>query len=236
LGLFVTGTDTGVGKTAVSAGILAVLREEGLDVAPMKPIETGHRGEGWPADARCLHAASGLPLRQEHVVPYALRDPLAPQAAARRQGIRIDWAKLDDAYRELARTRPVLVEGAGGLAVPVDAHNDMADLALRWRLPVLIVARPQLGTINHTRLTLEYARQRGLEVLGVVINAYPEDPGLAEESNPKAIADWTGLPVLGILRRRDDVDVENAAWTGMAEEVRKRMDLGPIRRALEAKA
>jgi dethiobiotin synthetase len=165
-----------------------------------------------------------------------LREPLAPLVGARRDGVRIDLRRLDDAYTSLERRFDlVVVEGAGGLAVPLDAQTTMADLALRWRLPILIVARPGLGTINHTVLTAAYARAKGIPVLGVVINRYPTEPGVAEETNPKAIAQLTGLPILGILRHRDDVDVEGGRVTGMAEEVRLRMDLGPLR-TLEAKA
>ena len=234
-----TGTDTGVGKTAVAAGILAVLREEGLRAAPFKPVESGHDGpEGsWPPDARALHAASGLALRRDEVVPYVLREPLAPLVGARRDGVRIDLPRLDHAFADLERRFDlVIVEGAGGLAVPVDKETSMADLAKRWDLPVLIVARAGLGSINHTVLTVEYARSKGLHVTGVVVNGYPPDPGVAEETNPAVIRGMTGVPVLGILGWRSEVDIEAGRWVGMADEVRRRMDLGPVRGLLEAEA
>lgn len=234
-----TGTDTAVGKTAVAAGILAVLREEGLRVAPFKPVESGHDGpvSSWPPDAACLRSASALALRRDDVVPFVLREPLAPLVGARREGVHIDLARLDDAFEALQRRFDlVVVEGAGGIAVPLDTENGMADLALRWKLPVLVVARAGLGTINHTTLTVAYAQAKGLEVLGVVVNGYPDDPGVAEKTNPHVIAQMTGVPVLGILARRDDVDVEAGTWSGMAEEVRRKMDLGPLRRLVEPKA
>lgn len=238
-GILVTGTDTGVGKTAVAAGLLAVLREEGVRAAPLKPVESGHDGspDSWPPDARALHAASGLALRRDEVVPYVLREPLAPIVGARRDGVRIDPARLDAAYHDLERRFDlVVVEGAGGIAVPLAEGLTVADLAVRWRLPVLVVARAGLGTINHAVLTVEYARAKGLAVAGVVVNGYPEDPGVAEETSPKVISQMTGVPILGILPRRPDVDVEAGQWVGMAEEVRRRMDLGPVRRLVEAQA
>lgn len=197
-GLFVTGTDTGVGKTTVAAGLLLALRQRGIRAGALKPAETGWEGGGWPPDGAALAAAAGLPLPREQVVPYAFAEPLAPAVAARRAGVTIDPAVLDAAYGALASRYPlVLVEGAGGLAVPLTGELTMAGLAARWHLPLLVVARAGLGTINHTVLTVSYARQHGLRVLGVVINGYPEHPGPAEETNPGVIAAMAGVPILG---------------------------------------
>ena len=230
-GILVTGTDTGVGKTAVAAGILALLREEGVRAAPFKPVESGHAGgpADWPPDASCLLAASGLALRREQVVPYVLREPLAPAVGARRDGIRIDLGTLDRAYAELERRHDlVVVEGAGGLAVPITPDADVADLAVRWRLPVLVVARPGLGTINHTALTVAYARQKGLDLLGVVINRYPREPGVAEETNPKAIEQAAGVRVLGLVPELEGVDTDAGRWAPVAHAMHGKVDMRPI--------
>jgi dethiobiotin synthetase len=235
-GILVTGTDTGVGKTAIAAGLLALLRGEGVRAAPFKPVESGHEGgaEDWPPDASCLLAASGLALRRDEVVPYVLREPLAPMVGARRDGVRIDLGLLDRAYAGLERRHDlVVVEGAGGLAVPITPEADVAGLAQRWRLPVLVVARPGLGTINHTALTVAYARQWGLEVLGVVVNRYPREPGVAEETNPKAIEQATGVPVLGLVPELEGVDTDAGQWQPLAHALHGKVDLRPVHALLQ---
>lgn len=194
--IFVTGTDTNVGKTYVAAGIAAALRRQGVDVGVMKPIASGRLD-----DARLLIKASGTADPLDLVNPIRLKEPLSPHLAAKRQGIRIDLKRIDRAFATLrSRHDFVIVEGAGGLLVPIRDGFTMADLARRMGLPLLIVARDALGTINHTMLTVEAARSRGLKVLGVVVNrSRPGRPDLAERLNPKAIADATGVPVLASL-------------------------------------
>ncbi len=232
-GIFITGTDRKVGKTAVACGILGALRERGIQASPFKPVESGWGGVAgsWPHDAAALHAASGLHLRREEVVPYVLPDPIAPAVGAERAGIHIDLKVLERAYNSLgARSQLVVVEGAGGLAVPIlrDPWFTMADLAFTWGLPLIIVCRPDLGTINHTVLTVEYARRKGLAILGLVVNDFPEQPGIAERTNPEVIAAMTGLPLLGVLPHRPDVDIEGGRWQGMVASVAKNIDLWRI--------
>ena len=169
-GVFVTGTDTGVGKTVVACALVRGLRARGIDVGAMKPIETGV-GQGGPADAIALRhfAGGGDPLVD--VCPQTFPLAAAPAVAAHALGLRVDLAAIDDAWARLrARHDFLVVEGAGGLLVPIRAHFSMADLAHRMELPLLVVARAALGTINHTRLTLDAARRRGLRVAGVVIS------------------------------------------------------------------
>jgi dethiobiotin synthetase len=194
--LFVTGTDTNVGKTYVAAGIAAALRRRGVDVGVMKPIASGRSD-----DARLLIKASGTADPLDLVNPIRLRDPISPHLAAKRQGIRIDLKRIDRAFATLrSRHDFVIVEGAGGLLVPIRDGITMAELARRMGLPLLIVARDALGTINHSMLTVESARSRGLKILGIVVNrSRPGRPDLAERLNPKAIADATGVPVLASL-------------------------------------
>ncbi len=212
-GCFVTGTDTGVGKTAVAGGLAAGLRARGLNAGVMKPVQTGvpraERDAGG-GDGGFLLRAAGLADPFALVTPVCLEAPLAPLVAAQLEGTVVDLAILDAARDQLRARRDFLVvEGAGGLAVPVAEGVLMADLARRWNLPLLVVARPGLGTINHTVLTVEFARARGLSVAGVVINGFPPDGGgEAERTNPAVITGLTGLPVLGIIPFDPGVDVD----------------------------
>ncbi|HTF56182.1 MAG TPA: dethiobiotin synthase [Planctomycetota bacterium] len=194
--LLVTGTDTDVGKTFVAAGLAAALRRRGVDVGVMKPVATGRTD-----DARILMAASGSGDPLELVNPVHLKAPLSPHLAAKLEGKRVDLRVIERAYRALiARHRVVIVEGAGGLLVPIRDGFTFADLAKRLRLPLLIVARDTLGTINHTSLTVEAARARGLKILGIVVNRIsPGRRSLAERMNPAAIGKATGVPILASL-------------------------------------
>lgn len=203
-GVFITGTDTGIGKTYVACALAVLLRERGVDVGVMKPAETGVPAEwtGYPEDAARLVGASGADDPPDLVCPYRLREPLAPAVAAELEGCRISIEEIRKAYAELSsRHELMIVEGAGGLAVPLNGEADMAGLAKELGLPLLVVAHASLGAINHSVLTVEYARQRGLETLGIVLNLCPEIPGPAERTNPRTIANLTGRPVHGPLPR-----------------------------------
>lgn len=201
-----TGTDTGVGKTVVAAGLARLLREAGYRVGVLKPVETGWDGRGeWPPDGRMLAEAAGVTGPRARVVPCVYAEPLAPLVAARRAGRPVDWEAVEAAWRGWAGADWVLVEGAGGLAVPIAEGLDYAALAQRWGLAVLVVARPNLGTLNHTFLTVHYARTKGLRVLGVVVSGYPAAPGVAERTNPQMIEEMCGVPVLGLVPRRSRI-------------------------------
>ncbi|BCS53184.1 dethiobiotin synthase [Geobacter sp. SVR] len=200
-GLFVTGTDTGVGKTVVAAVLARLLRLRGVDVGVMKPVTSGCREEHGSLisdDAELLCTAAGIPCCPD-VAPYLLREPLAPADAARIDGVRIDFEHIRECYdRLVSRHEIVIVEGAGGLMVPLVGGLLVADLIRQLDLPLLVVARPALGTINHTVLTCFCAQQMGLSVAGVIINNYPEQPGLAERGAPHQIGGLCGAPVLGL--------------------------------------
>lgn len=169
-GLFVTGTDTGVGKTVVSTTIVRGLRARGIDVGAMKPAETGVGVEG-PLDAQALHAAAGGTDPLELVCPVQLSMPAAPNVAAAAEEREVDLDSIFEAFSKLDdRHEMMIVEGAGGLLVPVTDEIDMAELAARLGLPVLVVARAELGTINHTLLTLAEIERRGLACAGVVVS------------------------------------------------------------------
>lgn len=174
----------------------AALKRRGVDVGVMKPVATGRSD-----DARRLLKASGSKDPLELVNPVHFKAPLSPHLAAKREGARADLRTIDRAFAMLkSRHEIVIVEGAGGLLVPIRDGFTMADLAGRLGLPLLIVARDALGTINHTTLTVEAARSRGLKVLGVVVNrSRPGRPDLAERLNPEAIAKAAQVPVLASL-------------------------------------
>ena len=203
-GVFVTGTDTGCGKTRVGCAVARAWRAAGRRVRVLKPVETGCErlggGEPAPADARALAEAAGDDAPLDRLCPYRLELPAAPEVAARAAGVEI---RLDRIAAALARAREdadcVLVEGAGGLLVPLAPGLDMAGLAAALDLPLLVVARAALGTINHTRLTLEAARARGLRVAGVAVShTTPGLPG-AERRNLDRLIEDLPAPFLGEL-------------------------------------
>lgn len=203
-GLFVTGTDTGVGKTAVACALAAALAEAGRPVGVMKPFESGcaldARGELVPADALALMAAAGVDDALSQVCPYRFEPPVAPGVAAARAGVTVDPDRVRAAYAGLAaRHDPMLVEGAGGLLVPATPELLVVDLAVRLDLPVLLVARAGLGTINHTLLSLEAARRRGLSVRAVVLNRADDPADASLRDNAEVIARWGEVEVLGPL-------------------------------------
>ncbi|MCL6563346.1 MAG: dethiobiotin synthase [Firmicutes bacterium] len=204
-GWFITGTDTGIGKTYVGCALARGLRRRGWDVGVMKPVETGHGvAEAWPADAQALVEAAGVADPPSLVVPYVYQLPAAPWVAARAEGRPVHFPKLVEAARELAtRHRLLLVEGAGGLAVPIDARHNWADLAHALSLPLLVVAPNQLGTINHTVLTVAYARARGLAVAGFILNQVRGQVDGTEATNRPVIEALTGVPCWGELGHAD---------------------------------
>lgn len=225
-GIFVTGTDTGVGKTIVAATLARLLRMNGVSVGVMKPVTSGCREEAGQLvsdDALLLCRAAGIPCSGD-VAPYRLREPLAPADAARIDGVRIDFSAIKAAFERLAATyQYVIVEGAGGLMVPLSGGLLVADLARELDLSLLVVARPGLGTINHTVLTCFSAQQLGLQVAGVIVNGMPEHPGLAEKGAPHQIGSLCGASVLGAWPQCSDSDEieivdELATWLdGQAE-------------------
>jgi len=201
---FVTGTDTGVGKTAASAALAVAEQAAGRKVAYFKPVQTG-LAPGEPGDAAFV-AAAGVAASEG----IRLAEPLAPAVAAERAGTAIDVDALVAQAVALAATVDVLlVEGAGGLLVPLAGELTMADLAARLSAEVVIVTRPSLGTLNHTALTLEAARGRGLPVAGLVVCGWPPQPGVVERTNLERLAAMA--PVLGVVPYADGLDTTRPA-------------------------
>jgi dethiobiotin synthetase len=214
-GIFVMGTDTGVGKTVVAASIALAARSQGRTAAPLKPAQTGAPPVG---DAEFVAALLGLGEPVEAIRPYALAAPLAPMVAASLEGVRLEPGVVADAFAALAaRHDMVVVEAAGGALVPFSDGVDMAALAAMLGLPVVVAARPGLGTLNHTLLTLEALHRRGLTVLGVVLSGYPAAPGLDALTNPATLARLTPLPLLGAIPHDPDIQVERGRPGRLAE-------------------
>lgn len=197
----VTGTDTGVGKTFVTCALATALRARGRRVAVMKPIETGVDGE--PEDASRLRAAAADPAPLDAICPYRFRAPLAPAMAARAEGATIDVPDLvARARRRAAEADVLLVEGAGGLLVPITTASTFLDFAMTLGGGVLVVAANRLGTINHSALTIRVATAAGLRVRGVVLSQPASDTDGSAATNAEMIAlvagvrDVTTLPHL----------------------------------------
>ena len=205
-GLFVTGTDTEVGKTVIAGGIARVLTDNGQKVGVFKPIASGCRSDRTglvSPDAEFLAHCADSAQTLDQICPIRFREPLAPEVAVHRGAKPIEMAVIKTYYNRLAAGSDlIIVEGIGGLLVPLAKDLLLADLAGQIDLPLLIVATPSLGTINHTLLTIEAARARGLRVAGIVINSYVADTAsLAEETNPAAIERASGVKVLAIVPR-----------------------------------
>lgn len=194
--VFVTGTDTGVGKTRVAAALMRGLAADGLRVAGMKPVAAGiDAGSPLNADVATLVAASNVAVDLADVNPYAFAPAIAPHLAAERAGVVIDLERCAAAFGHLAATADrVVVEGAGGALVPLGPHTDMLDLAHRLDVPVLLVVGVRLGCINHALLSALAIRARGLVFAGWVANRI--DPAMAEaDANVDALARRLGAPV-----------------------------------------
>lgn len=227
--VFVTGTDTEVGKTVVAGGLALALRNRGIDVGVMKPAVTGcrtHRGKRTAEDVNFLLKASKSEDDPRLVCPYMLRDPLAPEVAAEREGTRIDIRAIKTAFQRLAKKHEALIiEGAGGLFVPVKRNYLMIDLIASMGVPMAIVARPGLGTINHTLLSCEAARARNIAIAGIIINDYPKRPSTAERTNPDMIRRYARAPLLGVVPHLPGVSVEKCALDGLWKATEDRIDI-----------
>ena len=204
-GIFVSGTDTGVGKTIVAAVIARLAATAGLKTGIMKPVTSGcivRDGVRVSEDAELLAWGAGLNALPPEATPYLFTAPVAPSVAAEKEGRRIDLERIAADYARLAATTDfMVVEGAGGLMVPLAGGLLVADLVRRLELPVIVVARPGLGTVNHTLLTCFTARQMGLTVTGVIISGFPDEPDEAEEYAPHLIGSLSGAPLLGVFPR-----------------------------------
>jgi dethiobiotin synthase len=206
-GLFITGTGTDVGKTLVTAGILRWLRAQGMDAVSAKPVQTGARRDGgvWRSPDLDLHLriADYTPEEDEYALmaPYCYEPACSPHLAGRLVSRVPDVGRICECVHTLqSRHAAVLVEGAGGIMVPLDDKTLLLALAARLGFPVVIVALAGLGTINHTLLTIEALKHAGVPVLGVILNEPHASPRSAiKDDNPRAIERYAGVKVLGTV-------------------------------------
>lgn len=232
-GYFICGTDTGVGKTVVTAGIALALQQRGINVGVMKPVETGcpqMENETVAIDARFLMGAAKVKDAPELVCPYRLKHAAAPSIASRLEDIHIDLNYINDQYFQLSLMHEiVLVEGVGGLLVPLNNAELVSDLILQLGLNMILVARPSLGTINHTLLTLNYAKMLGIPVKGLVINGFGRQKiTLTDRTAPDEIQHFADVNLLGILPWLKGVNVEEGRYDGLLEEVLDRINIDPL--------
>jgi dethiobiotin synthetase len=202
-GAFVTGTDTGVGKTAVAAAVLTALARRGLTIGAFKPIETGCGPSLVDSDVERLKHAAQMPDPTELICPYRFPAPLAPRAAAEAAACPVQPQVIERAFQTLAgRYRCLLVEGVGGLRVPIAEKFDVADLIAHLGLPVIVVGRAALGGVNHALLTLEALERRQLPVLALILNqphAAEERARQQRDATVSLLRELAGVPVLGSL-------------------------------------
>lgn len=217
-GIFVTGTDTDVGKTVVTAALACCIKNSGNEVTAVKPFQTGTEDEGL-LDIEFVYKALGNTFDLDEVCPVKLEKPLAPYSAAIIEKVKINIPEVVNSLKEkfMSSAGTTLFEGAGGLLVPITADYYMSDFAIDMGIPIIIVSRPGLGTINHTLLSIEYAKKKGLQILGIVISNYPSEPGLAESLNIGAIRQLTDVEIIGVIPSIEGLDVQKGLIGMIAE-------------------
>ncbi len=228
-GVFVTGSDTEVGKTVIAGAIAAAMKAHGLDVGVMKPVASGAKeinGKLVSEDAVYLKKIIDSSDDDDLVNPVRLKLPIAPTIAASIVGVPIDVDKIWKAYEELTNRHDfVVVEGVGGLMVPINDTLFVADLVCKMDLPLVIVCKDYLGTINHTLLTLEYAKSRNIRIKGIVINMLKNGDDFVRE-----IEKYSSAPILGTIPFKENVSVENCAYGDIVEHFRREINISKIMR------
>ncbi len=243
-GFFVTGTDTGVGKTVITAALIKASGLLGLRACGMKPIETGCtksefgvRSSEFGVKKRALIPSDGMFLKEmarlddslDLITPICFESPLAPLPASELEGVPVDFGKIQKAYTDLSKKYDaIIVEGIGGLLVPIKRDYFVLDLARDFGLPIIVVSRPGLGTLNHTMLTVNYAIKEGLKVAGIIINYNrPHRDTLAEDSNPEIIKQISPVPIIGVFPYLKDLESST-----IEKAVVKNLDIETIKKYL----
>jgi dethiobiotin synthetase len=228
---FITGTDTGIGKTTVARGLCAYCSiVKKLDVGVMKPFESGLSLYGedrlsW--DSISLKEASGSQDDLSLINPYAFDAAVAPGIAAELEHVRIDLEHLDRIYRKLSETHDILfIEGAGGVLAPVKKGYFFSDLMKRWKTAAIVVAGLGLGTINHTLLTCHFLRSENVPVVGVILNDVEGKQDAATKTNPEVLSRYLHVPLLGVFPHIEQVGGTEREI--LAETVEKHLDMSPI--------
>src|SRR3989338_4855811 len=206
-GIFITGTDTGVGKTFIATGIASALKRQGINVGVMKPAHTGCKVKNGlliPSDSITLARAAAVNDPINLITPYIFKEPVAPYAATKENNKRINPSRIIKSFEKLCERHDyMVVEGIGGVLVPITRDFYVADLIKRFNIPALIVTRPGLGTINHTMLTINCLMEREIPIKGIVINySKKEKTFLAIKCAPDIIESLSQIPVIGLISYR----------------------------------
>lgn len=209
-GFFVTGTDTGIGKTTISCGLLHAFAAQGKTVVGMKPIAAGSENGQW-MDVELLLAASNVNVTRQQINPYAFDPPISPHIAAQQAGMEIDLSVIHRAYLELSKQAEiVIVEGVGGFLVPINPSQMGANLAQKLNLPVILVVGMRLGCLNHALLTVQAIRAAGLTLTGWVANCMdPQMLVLAE--NIATLEQRLDCPLLGVVPLDSKMNAQKGA-------------------------
>ena len=231
-GIFVTATDTGIGKTVISAGLAMAIRSRGIRVGVMKPVATGCFGERErliSADAVYLFEAAEneyAPLTS----PIRFRNPVAPSIASVYEQKEVDLDAIRGAFGELQKHYDfIIVEGIGGFLVPIKKNYLVANLIREFALPLVIVSNISLGAINHTLLTVDAALIRGFKIKGIIFNRAPlVNYSLAEMTNPRVIHELTGIPILGVVPEIQELNVERCRFGSLKEVLMERINIDAI--------
>lgn len=228
-GVFVSGSDTGVGKTVIAGAIAAVTKEHGLDTGIMKPFATGAKetdGKLVSDDVEFLKKIINASDDDDLVNPIRFKQASAPTIAASESGVSIDLDRIWNAYEALKSKHDfVVVEGIGGLMVPINDILFVADMVLKMDLPLVIVSKYYLGSINHTLLTLEYAKSKKIRIKGIIINMLNDGDDFVSE-----IGKYSSVPILGTIPFNENVSVENCVFGDFVEHFQKKVSISKIMR------
>jgi dethiobiotin synthetase len=231
-GFFIAGTDTGVGKTIMAGAMIKTLSYLGQRVGAMKPVESGCGREGdvlIPFDGMFLKQTAHMDEPVTLVTPCCFESPLAPLSASEIEMTEVDTDEIRRSFKGLsAKYSSMIIEGLGGLMVPLKKDYFVVDMAKEFGLPLLLVARPGLGTVNHTMLSINCALKEGLQIAGVIINySNPPAGGLAEKTNPKLLAQICPVPIMGIFPYLRNLDEDSIAMAAI-----KNLDLEALKKYL----
>ncbi len=219
-GFFITGTDTGVGKTVITAAIIKALHVRGISACAMKPIETGCARIGnnlCPSDGMFLKKVAEMDEDMKYITPYCFETPVAPSLASGMEGKPVSIDVIARRFNSLLKKyHTVVVEGVGGLLVPIKKDYFVIDLVRELKLPLIVVSRPSLGTLNHTLLTVNYALKEGINVTGIVVN-FSRPPGgdISEETNPYMLQKLSPVPFIGTFPYLNNLRTETLEKTAL---------------------
>jgi len=222
-GIFITGTDTGVGKTIVAATLAYALNRRKVNFGYIKPMESGVTDNDYlvhQSDAALVKKAGSLPETLKEIVPFTFKEPLAPLLAARREGIKITKNKLVSSIKERINPgRLTIIEGAGGLLAPICENYRILDLIKELQFATLIVCRTALGSVNHTLLTLDRLRQEKINPIGIIANHITPDNDIATATFITQLSEFDQVPILGELPYINDFRTDPSTWNNLASHI-----------------